>query len=100
MQRYKITCLDCKREEIITTVVYGEQHIVTDYEGKMKTNLKAFRWRPDLKWGFECICGSDDRLAPQEERDFDKLVDGDAAGIAKVIENLKDPKPKFKTVAV
>jgi hypothetical protein len=69
-------------------------HVVTDYEGKIKTPFRSFRWRPDLKWGFYCHCGNDNRLAPQEASDIDKLVDGDEASIQKIAASLLIPDSK------
>lgn len=98
MKRYKVTCLKCKESDVLT--IDERQHYVSDYEGKLKTPFRAFRWRPDMRWGIECSCGQDDRLAPQEANDVDKLVDGDPISIERIVQGLKDPSPRFKMEAV
>lgn len=98
MQRYKVTCLKCKKSDVLT--IAEDAHRVMDYEGKFKTPFRAFRWRPDLKWGIECICGQDSRLAPQEAKDIDKLVDGDPMSIQRILDGLKEPQNKFSMVRV
>lgn len=96
MNKYKVTCLKCKKSDVIT--IAGEQ--VIDYEGKFQTPFLAFRYRPDSNWGFECKCGNDSRLLKEEMPDFDRLVQGDAKGIANIIKNLKESPNKFKMETV
>lgn len=69
-------------------------HRVIDYDNKLTTTFRSFRWRPDLKWGFECMCGNENRLAPQEAGDFDKLVKGDELSVKKIAANLLIPDEK------
>lgn len=95
MKRYKVTCLQCEKSDVI--VVDESRHQVIDYEGKMNTNFRTFRWRGDLQWGFECICGNDNRLAPNESKDFDKLVKGDPESLKKIAASLLiDDKKQFE----
>lgn len=90
--RYKVTCLECGESDIL--VIDEVQHQVVDYEGKMNTNFQSFRWRPDSQWGYFCVCGNDNRLAPSEANDFDKLVRGDAISIKKIAASLLIPDEK------
>lgn len=53
------------------------------------------RLRPDGKWGFECQCGNDSRVAPEEKDDLPFLVQGGAHAIAKIAESLR-PKNENK----
>lgn len=66
-------------------------HAVVDYEKKIRTPFRSFRWRPDLKLGFFCQCSNDNRLAPQEGKDIDKLVDGDPISVQRIADSLKIP---------
>lgn len=92
MRRVKLTCLNCQETDIL--LIDDTLHAVVDYEKKIKTPFRSFRWRPDLKWGFYCQCENDNRLAPQEEKDFDKLVDGDPLSLQRIAASLKIPDEK------
>lgn len=90
--RYKVTCLDCNESDILT--IDDNNHVVVDYEKKLKTPFRAFRWRGDMKWGYFCSCGNDNRLAPAEANDMDKLVDGDEISLKKIAASLLIPDSK------
>lgn len=90
--RYKVTCLECNKSDIIT--IDESQQRVVDYDGKFDTPFNAFRWRPDLKWGFECKCGNNNQLAPQEKDDMSKLVQGDPISLKRIAESLLIPDDK------
>lgn len=90
--RYKVTCLECNKSDVIT--VDENQHVVTDYEGKLMTPFRSFRWRKDMQWGFYCSCGNDNRLAPLEANDIDKLVQGDEQAVKKIAASLLIPDNK------
>lgn len=92
MKRYKVTCLDCGESDILN--IDDANHFVGDSEKKLLTNFLSYRWRPDLRWGYLCRCGNDNRLAPQEEPDFDKLVDGDPITVQRIADSLKIPDEK------
>lgn len=97
VKRYKVTCLNCKDSDVITVddnLGGSGQRAVVDYVKKLKTPFRSFRWRPDLKWGFYCKCQNDNRLAPQEEADFDNLVDGDPISLERIAASLKIPDEK------
>lgn len=91
MKKYKVTCLKCKKHDVL--LIDGSQ--VLDYEAKFQTPFLSFRMRPDQQWGFECRCGNDSRLLKEEMKDFDKLVQGDEMGIAKILKNIKESPNKF-----
>lgn len=86
MNKYKVTCLNCKESDVLT--INDIAHRVEDYERKMNTNFGAFRWRGDMQWGFICQCGNDNRLAASENTDFDKLVKGDELSMKKIAASL------------
>lgn len=67
------------------------RHVVMGYEKMLGTNFMAARWRKDMRWGFECKCGNDNRLALAEKGDMDKLVMGTPLSIAKIAKSLTIP---------
>lgn len=98
-RQYKVTCLNCGDSDVLT--IDEHSHTVIDYVKKLKTPFQSFRWRPDMKWGFFCACNNDNRLAPQEEKDFDTLVDGDPVSLKRIADSLKIPDEKqFKMESV
>lgn len=56
----------------------------------------ACRLRPDQKWGFECICGNDTRLAPQELPQADMLIQGATEGVIDKVKRAVTDKPEKK----
>lgn len=66
------------------------------------TPIIAARFRPDEKWGFECMCGNDTRLAPQEKSQSNVLVSGASQDVVKRIVRACTQKPetKFKMEAM
>lgn len=88
----KVTCLNCGESDLL--VIDNQLHAVVDYAKKMQTPFRSFRWRPDLTWGFFCQCNNDNRLAPMEEEDMDKLVDGDPISVQRIADSLKIPDEK------
>lgn len=91
MTTYKVVCLNCKQSD--TVAIDDRNHIAFQYGKGVNTNITAARWRPDLKWGFECMCGNYDLLAKEE--DPKELVAAPEMRITEIINLLKDNKPKF-----
>jgi hypothetical protein len=92
VENFTVTCLQCKDSSRIrimndTDVLYIDQ-----------TPIIACRFRPDLKMGFECICGNDSRLAPEEAKDIDMLVATTSKGVIdRILKTIKvKPERKFK----
>lgn len=95
MRTVLVTCLECKESDVLK--IDDNIHAVVDYEKKMITPFRSFRWRGDMSWGFFCKCGNDNRLAPSEADDFEKLVDGDPISVQKIADSLKiDDKLQFR----
>lgn len=92
MQKFKVTCLECGESDVLT--IDDINHQVFDYQKKIKTNFLSFRWRGDLKWGFFCKCGNDNRLATSESEEFDNLVAGDPISVKKIAASLLIPDDK------
>lgn len=92
MKKFQVTCLDCGESDIL--VIDDVNHVVGDTDRKLLTNFLSYRWRPDLKWGYLCKCGNDNRLAPQEADEFDKVVQGDPVTVKKIAASLLIPDEK------
>lgn len=92
LKRYQVTCLECNESDILE--IDNDAHAVGNTDRKLLTNYLSYRWRPDIKWGFLCKCGNDNRLAPMEADDFDKLVDGDPVTVDRIAASLLIPDDK------
>lgn len=92
MERFKVTCLKCKQSDVLK--IDNRNHFVGETDKKLNTNFLSFRWRPDNNWGFLCVCGNDNRLAAQEEDEFDNIVAGDPLTVEKIAQSLKIPDNK------
>lgn len=82
MHKYKVTCEKCGGSDVISIT---EKHEVFYTE---HTPIIAARFRPDLFWGFECLCGQDSRLAPEELGQIEKLVRGGEHAIQAIKKSL------------
>lgn len=88
MQKYVVTCEGCKGHDTLTISPQGQVF----YEEQVP--IISARFRPDGKWGFECTCGQDSRISP-EEKNWEKLVRGSEHAIA-VIKKSLTPKNELK----
>lgn len=86
---YKISCLQCESSSTIK-IFDNREVLYVDH-----TPIIACRFRPDMAWGFECICGNDSRLAPQEKKDINLLVQGAQHVIERILQTI-DVKPEKK----
>lgn len=59
-------------------------------------NIISGRYRLDMQWGWQCVCGNNDITTEQEEREISNLSAPDPVDISKVLKNLIPDKPKFK----
>jgi hypothetical protein len=93
MNTYKVICLKCKEEDKL--IIDDASHQVISYGKHSGTNLLSARFRGDKKFGFECICGNDNRVASSEGDKLDELiVRGNPSVIKKITESLKIPDSK------
>lgn len=61
----------------------------TDHHKSGSVTIISGRYRKDLRWGWECICGNDSRLSRQEAPDAKQLVvGGGQPAIDKLLESL------------
>jgi hypothetical protein len=85
-QEFTITCTNCKGKSRV--VVKDEKFI----EYIDETPIISARYRKDLKWGFECICGNDTRLCKEELFDSEaqvKVKGSSQATVEAVIDRMK-----------
>lgn len=90
MDKYTVTCEKCGGHDELSftpdrTVFYKEH-----------TPIISARYRPDMKWGFECTCGQDSRIAPQEKGQLDMLVRGSDPSTIQQIADSLTPKNELK----
>lgn len=67
-KKYRITCTKCKQSSLIQ-VINGQTVIYID-----QVPIISSRLRPDLEWGFECVCGNDSRVALEERDNLPFLI--------------------------
>ncbi len=87
-----ITCKNCKGISRIK-IIGKDKVMYVDH-----TPIIACRLRPDMKWGFECQCGNDTRLAPEEKKDVAVLVSGSSQSVIdRILKTITiKPETKFK----
>ena len=94
-EKYEVTCKNCGGHDTLT-IVNGREVMYKNH-----TPIISARFRGDLKFGFECLCGNDSRLARSERPQIETLVRGGEHAIEAVKESLliKD-EDKFQMVKV
>lgn len=104
-KKYNVTCLKCKKtNEVVITEVRANEFAIdlNNYHKRHPENVAIIsgRYRGDMQFGWECMCGNDSRVARDEFQDISKLViNGSKQAIEKITNSLKitDSK-KFKMV--
>lgn len=89
MKKYRVTCLKCEDNDVLT--IDDDNHVLMYNHKVMLSNILSARWRGDKRWGFQCRCGNDNRLAAKEAGQFDQLVQGDAVSVKHIRDSLKIP---------
>lgn len=87
---YRVTCKSCGEHEDI--VIDQDRNI---YWKAVKYIISG-RYRLDMQWGWQCICGNNDIVTDQEKREISDLGSPDPNDITKVIRNIMPDKPKFR----
>ncbi len=82
VKNYKVVCMKCKGVSRLA-ILDGKDVMYKDH-----TPIISARYRPDMKWGFECQCGNDSRVAPEEKDDLHFLVQGGEHAIEKIAKGL------------
>lgn len=65
---YKVTCEKCEGSDVLK-ITDNNQVFFTNH-----TPIIAARYRPDMNWGFECLCGQDSRIALEEKDSLQTIV--------------------------
>lgn len=65
-----------------------------------KTPFLSFRWRPDMRWGFECKCSNYTLLAEGEREGWRDLVLADPVTLKKLAKILSKPVTETFEMAV
>lgn len=91
---YKVICKDCNKSENI--VIDNDNNI---YWKPVKYIISG-RYRLDMQWGWQCICGNNDITTEQEQREISNLSAPDPVDISKVLKNLIPDQPRFKMEAI
>lgn len=88
---YRVTCLSCKGHDDLK-VTNDNKVFYTNH-----TPIISARFRPDMNWGFECMCGNDSRLAIEEKNQLKTLVRGSEHSIKRLARTLtRGNELKFK----
>jgi len=91
---YRVVCNECKESD---EVVIDNQNYI--YWKPVKYIISG-RYRLDMQWGWQCVCGNNDITTEQEQREISNLSAPDPTDISKVLSNLIPDQPKFKMEAV
>lgn len=95
--KYQITCKKCKQEAVVE--IDDRKHLITQWVKYVP--IISGRFRLDMQWGWECLCGNDTRLSKQEAREIKNYVNPDPKDIATVTKNLEIvPDRQFKMEAI
>lgn len=86
---YKVVCKKCKNSENI--VIDSDNNI---YWKPVKWIISG-RYRLDMQWGWQCICGQNDLETEQERKEIKNLSAPDPSDISKVLKAIKIQKPRF-----
>lgn len=87
---YRVICKNCKKGDQI--VIDTDNNIYW----KPVKNIISGRYRLDMQWGWQCVCGNNDIITEQEQKEISNLAAPDPVDISKVLKNLVPDKPKFK----
>lgn len=68
---YIVTCQKCKGKDTLKISSPDNTVFYTNH-----VPIISARFRPDGNWGFECQCGNDSRVAPEEKDQVEVLVRG------------------------
>jgi hypothetical protein len=97
VKSYKVVCESCQRSDVlkISEYTFDGQHIrKVDYTNHEP--IISARFRPDMNWGFECLCGQDSRVAPQEKDALHRLVKNGSEQAIKAIAKSLTPRNELK----
>lgn len=97
MRTYRITCLQCNGQDTAIITERNKDEYIIDLDSSHEKDrndihIISARYRGDMQFGWECLCGNYSLLAPQESSQLGELLQGGAASaIEKITESLKTP---------
>jgi len=96
LKKYKVICLKCEQSDNL--LIDEGNNLIVNYDKGTGTNFLAGRWRKDNQWGWECICGNDNRVGKTEASFLNELVTQGNSKQMKDIEKslLIDDNKQFK----
>lgn len=86
---FHVVCKNCKKSEDITI---DEKHNI--YWPTVKYIISG-RYRLDMNWGWQCICGNNDLVTKQERETISNLQNPNPEDITNVLKSIKPDEPKF-----
>lgn len=95
MNKYRVQCTNCNNTE---EIIVDKDNTV--FWGKMPTYIVSARYRLDMNWGFQCICGNNDIITKQEQKEIANLQAPDPVDISRVLKSIIPDKPRFKMFPV
>lgn len=101
MKHYQITCPECKATRKIGIVQTAVGDRIDWLENDPdEAGIISGRQRLDGNFGWQCLCGNNDLLTAQENKQITNKVEPDPKEIQDVIKNLVPQQPKFIMEAV
>ena len=91
-----VTCSDCgsARKVRLTTSPFGAT--IDWLEDGQPHNIVSFRHRLDDNYGWQCLCGNNDLMTPQEALGFANPAAPTTKELADIVADLKVFAPKFR----
>ena len=96
MGRYLITCADCNAIREVG-IVKGPMGDVIDWlDNKPEEQIVSGRPRLDGEFGWQCLCGNNDLMTPQEKQFIGKNLSPKPSTIKEIMDDIKPEIPRFK----
>jgi hypothetical protein len=98
---YQVNCLKCKGfNKAIIRPAGGDRFLIdldTDHK-QSKPYIISARYRADMQFGWECICGNDNRVSRKEADQVESLVvNGGRKAIEDIVRGLAiEDEKKFR----
>lgn len=91
---YRVTCKNCNKFE--TVPIDNENNI----HWPIVKYIISGRYRLDMNWGWQCLCGNNDLETTQERKEIKNLSAPDPSDITRVLKSIIPDKPKFSMEAI
>ena len=91
----KVTCHDCQSSRVVSLTTSVFVTTIDWQEDGQSHNIISFRHRLDGNLGWQCRCGNNDLLTPQEALGFSNPAAPTTQELADIVANLKVYPPRF-----